>query len=82
MTSSAPGTVMTKGQPATPSAVEVFGPDEPHDRVDQERRERARDGVGPHLDGLLVHPVVGARGKRASLAGLEVHHVAPDGFPA
>ena len=47
----------------------------PTTRVDQQRRERARDGVGARLDGLLVDAVMRIGRQRAALAGLEIHHV-------
>src|SRR5262249_39018842 len=61
------------------AVVEIFRPDEAHHGVDQERRERARHGVGARLERLLVDAVMRAGGKRAALPGLEIHHVVADG---
>ena len=66
---------MTKGQPATPSAVEVFGPDEPHDRVDQQGFKLSRDRIGTGLHGLRVNPVMRIRRERTSLSRFEVHDI-------
>src|SRR5262245_63010263 len=61
------------------AVVEIFRPDEAHHGVDEERRERARHGVGAGLERLLVDAVMRAGGKRAPLSGLEIHHVVADG---
>src|SRR6516162_1790353 len=61
------------------AVVEMFRPDEAHDGVDEERRERARHRVGAGLERLLVDAVVRAGGERAALPGLEIHHVVADG---
>src|SRR5262249_58025089 len=61
------------------AVVEIFRPDEADHGVDEERRERARHGVGAGLERLLVDAVMCAGGERAALPGLEIHHVVADG---
>ena len=57
------------------AAVEVLGPDEADDGVDEHGLETAGNGVGAGLAGLLIDAVMGVGGERAALAGLEVHDV-------
>ena len=61
--------------------VKIFRPDEADHRVDQQGIEFAGHGVGPGLTGLLIHPVMGSRRQRASLAGLKIHHIVPQHPP-
>ena len=37
----------------------IFGPDEAHHGVDQQRLESPRDGVSPGFAGLLIHAMMG-----------------------
>ena len=59
-------------------SIQIFRADEADDGVDQQRLERAGDGVGAGLDGLLVDAVMGVGGQRGALAGLEIHDVVAD----
>ncbi len=58
--------------------------DEPDHRIDQQRLQVTRDGVGPDLqrllvDGLAAHPEMRVRTQRRALPGLQVHHVVAHG---
>ncbi len=61
------------------AVIEVFGADEAHHRVHQQRVVAARQRIGAHFAGLLVHAVVAAGREGAALAGLEVHDVVAHG---
>ncbi|MNT08885.1 hypothetical protein D3C72_1436430 [compost metagenome] len=61
------------------AVVQVFGADEAHHGVDQQRRERARHRVGTRLHGLLVDAMMRVGRQRAALPGLEIHHVVAHG---
>ena len=62
------------------AVIEVFGADEPHHGVHQERPEGPRHGVGARLQRLLVDPVMGARRQGRALARLEIHHIVAEGI--
>ena len=57
------------------AVVEVFGPDEADDGVDEQRPVAPGDRVGPRLHGLLVDAVVRLGREGAALAGFEIHDV-------
>ena len=67
--------IFQAGADDLPFVVEIFRPDEADDAVDQERVERARHAVGARLQRQLIDAVMRLGGKRAALAGLEIHHV-------
>ena len=60
------------------AVVEILGPDEPDDRVDDQRLIVPRDGVRARLARLLVDAVVGVGRERRALARLEVHDIVAD----
>ena len=58
-----------------PPVVEVFGTNEAHHRIHQERMVMARQPVAARLQGELVDALVAVAGKLRALPGLEVEHV-------
>ena len=60
------------------AVVKILRADKADHGVDQQRRERAGDGVGARLHRLLVDTVMRIGGQRRALAGLEIHDVVAD----
>ena len=59
-----------------PLVVEIFRADEADDAIHQKRIEASRDAIGAGFQRELIDSVMRFGGKRAALAGLEIHHVA------
>src|SRR4249919_927772 len=55
--------------------IQIFRPDKAHHAVDQERLKHARYAVGARFQAQLVHAVMCFGGKRAALAGFEIHAI-------
>ena len=45
------------------AVIQIFGPDEADDRIDQQRRKLAGDRIGPRLAGLRIDAVMGVGGQ-------------------
>src|ERR1700730_12103521 len=55
--------------------VEIFGPNEAYDAIDQEWIKGSSDAISTRFEGQLVDPVMGLGGEGAALTGFEIHHV-------
>jgi DNA-binding transcriptional MocR family regulator len=60
------------------AVIKIFRTDEADHRIDEQRLEPSRDGVGARFHRLLVDPEMRVRRQRAALAGFEIHDVAAD----
>src|ERR1700704_1134265 len=58
-----------------PFVVQILGPDEAYDTVDEKRLEGARDSVGSRFEGKLIDSVMRLGGESAALTCFEVHQV-------
>ena len=67
--------IFERGSQDLLAVVEVFGADEAHDRIDEQRFEMACDGISTGFARLLVHAVMSLRGESAPLPGFEVHDI-------
>ena len=63
------------------AVVEILRSDEPDDGVDEKRVELACHGIAAGFAGLLIHAMMGVRGKRTSLPCFEVHDVVAECAP-
>src|SRR5690606_13548383 len=61
------------------AVVQILRPDEPDDRIDQQRLKVARHPIRPGFERLLVDAMMGARGETRALPCFEVHHVLSHG---
>ena len=72
--------ILKPGADDLPLVVQIFWADEADNAVDEERLERSRNPVCSRFQRQLIDSVMRLRGKSATLAGFEIHHVIA--FPA